>query len=398
MAFLDITVITDSDSLYYNYKELIAWATTFDVCVAWATSSNGKGRHWEALDLAKVRRAIVGTAFAQTEPAALVALNQKADCLRLMINTTGTFHPKVILAQNGKLRRAIVGSANLTTAAFTNNTELSMLLEGDSSDPAFRKLESFIKKSWCGGVALDDDWLAKYTLAWKEAKRRRVIVPGAPLEATCLTDLDMTWDQYAETIVSQEGRITTTGFRISVSGPSPSYLEELRRAREAFHRQPRFAKMSKDELDLMMGYGKLSSGLLGSMKVARDAKIIVRDTPERIGAVLDRLPVDGAVSLALATHLLGELTQISGIKLAVATRFFALKRPDLFVSVNRGSRAELAKLHGGRPVTTLEHYAKLLIALWDTEWHRAPRPSNSLHAGLWDCRVALLDSAVYGAG
>ncbi|HHA2494031.1 TPA: phospholipase D-like domain-containing protein [Stenotrophomonas maltophilia] len=394
---MDITVITDSDSLYCTFEELIAWATTLDVCVAWATSSNGQGRHWEALDLAKIRRAVVGTAFAQTEPAALVAFNQKADCLRLMINTTGTFHPKVVLAQKGRLRRAIVGSANLTTAAFTHNTELSMLLEGHSSDPTFKKLESFIKKHWSEGVALDNDWLAKYTLAWKEAKRRRVIVPGAPLEGTSLTDLDMTWDQYAETIVGQEGRMTNTGFRISVSGPAPSYLEELRRAREAFRGQPRFAKMSKDQLDLMMGYGKLSGGLLGSMKVARDAKIIVRDTPERIGAVLDRLPFDGAVSLALATDLLGELMQISGIKLAVATRFFALKRPDLFVSMNRGSREELAKLHGGRPVTTLEHYVKLLIALWETEWHRAPRPSNSEHAALWDCRVALLDSAVYGA-
>lgn len=395
---MDVTVITDSDSLYSTFEELIAWAKTVDVCVAWATSSNGQGRHWEALDIAKVRRAVVGTAFAQTEPAALVALNQKANRLRLMINTMGTFHPKLILAQKGRLRRAIVGSANLTTAAYTNNTELSLLLEGDSNDPTFKKLESFIKRSWLRGVDLDDGWLAKYTLAWKEAKRRRVIVPGAPLEATSLTDLDMTWDQYAETIVGQEGRMTNSGFRISVSGPAPSYLEELRRAREAFRGQPRFADMSKDELDLMMGYGKLSGGLLGCMRVARDAKIIIRDTPDRIGVVLDRLPFDGLVSLALATNLLAELTQISGIKLAVATRLFALKRPDLFISVNKGSRAKLAQLHEGRPVTTLKQYVRLLTALWNTEWHRAPRPSNTAHAALWDCRAALLDSAVYGVG
>lgn len=392
---METTVITDTDSLYSTFEELVGWAATLDLCVAWATSSAGKGRHWQALDLGKVRRAVVGTAFAQTEPAALVALNQKVDCLRLMINTTGTFHPKVILARKGRLRRAIVGSANLTTAAYTSNTELSMLLVGDSSDPVFKKLDSFIEENWTSGDKLRDDWLFKYTAVWEQAKRHRVIVPGAPLEATSLTELDIPWDQYVAIIKGQETRMTTTGFRISVSGPAQSYLEELRRAREAFRRQPHFAKMSKDELDLMMGYGKLSSGLLGCMKVAREAKLAIRNTLEHIGSILDRLPLEGAVSLAQATELLAELTKVKGIKLAVATRFFALKRPDLFVSVNNGSREKLAELQEGRPVKTLKQYIKLLSALWDTEWHQAPRPTKKADAALWDCRVALLDAAVY---
>jgi len=371
------------------------WSTDVDLCIAWATSSNGQGRHWKELDLDKVQRAIVGTAFAQTEPDALLELNQKADRLRLMINSTGTFHPKVILGRRGSKMRAIVGSANFTAAAYTSNTELSVLLDGVSHDPAFKDIEGFIEVQWANGVELNDEWLAQYTLTWNEAKRKKIIVPGARLEVTSVTDLDMTWSKYFEVIKSQEGRQLTNGYRIRVTGGAPSYFEELRLAQAAFRREPRFKKLSKEERDLMMGVGRASSGLLGSMRPAREARGIVKRSPEVVGAVLDRLPLDAPVTLIQATKLLTALTEIKGIKLGVATRFFAVKRPDLFVSINNGSRPQLAALQCGREVRTLPQYIKLLADVWGTEWHQSKRPADKIEAIFWDRRAALLDAALY---
>lgn len=389
------TIITDTETLFAALQTLTHTSSIIDLCVAWATSSNGQGRHWKALDLGKVRRAVVGTAFAQSEPAALEELATQPNRLRLMINSEGTFHPKVIFGRNGKQAVAILGSANFTTAAYTGNTELSVLLEGTDSDPELLAIETFIEEQWQRGTALTDEWLAEYSLTWKAAKRQKIVVPQAKLEVGSLTDLEMPWSTYVDLIGKQEGRKLANGTPIRVSGASPSYMEELRLAQAVFRREPRFENLSKDERNLLMGVGSTSSGFLGSMKPAGYARGLVGSEPEKIGKTLDRLPLTGPVTLLEAADLLNELTQLKGVKIGVATRFFAVKRPDLFVSVNNGSNPQLAKLLGGREVTSLKQYIALLGALWATEWHRSPRPTDAGEAALWERRAALLDAALY---
>ena len=389
------TIITNTEALFASLQALIRASDTLDLCVAWATSAKGQGRHWKELDLDKVRRAVVGTAFAQTEPATLVELGKKPDRLRLMINSDGTFHPKVILGRQGDKRFAIVGSANFTTAAYTSNTELSVLLEGRIHDADLLAIETYIDEQWTRGTELTDEWLAEYLLTWKAAKRQRIVVPMAKLEIGSMTDLEMPWETYVEILRKQEGRKLANGSRISVTGPSPSYSEELRLAQAAFRREPKFEKLTKDERNLLMGIGQSSSGFLGSMRPAGFARGIVGQTPEQVGQVLDRLPLEGPVTLSEAAGLLNELTRLKGIKIGVATRFFAVKRPDLFVSVNKGSNPQLAKLLGGREIASVKQYIGLLRDVWSTEWHRAGRPKVNNEVALWERRAALLDATLY---
>jgi hypothetical protein len=373
--------------------------------MAWVTSSDGQGhgRHWQALDLKKVRKAVVGTAFAQTEPYALTELNNRDERLRLMINTTGTFHPKVILGTKGKLCRAIVGSANLTTAAFTKNTELSMLMKGDSNEQVFKDIQNFIQDQFDQGKKLDKDWLDnEYTPIWKKAKRTQSHVPRSPLEAISLVDLNMSWDQYVAVIFDQQGRITKGGHTIRIDDTGNSYKVELDNARDVFDKMPNFAEINgqghESKRNLMLGFGTLSGGQLGNMNANREGKKIIRKTPGKIGKSLDRLPLKDPVSLTLANKLLGELTELPGIKIATASRLFALKRPDLFVSVNTGCMATLAPLLGVKKITTVKQYIKLLEALWNTEWHKAKRPQRNRpkrELWLWNHRAALLDAAIF---
>lgn len=389
------TIITNTETLFSSFQSLVRQSSIVDLCVAWATSSNGQGQHWKALDLGKVRRAVVGTAFAQSEPAALEELANKPDRLRLMINSEGTFHPKVIFGRYEDQVCAIVGSANFTTAAYTGNTELSVLLEGTDHDPELAAIESYIEEQWQKGTELTNEWLAEYVLTWKATKSRRIVVPRARLEVGSLTDLEMPWSTYVELIQKQEGRKLANGTPIRVTGASPSYMEELRLAHALFRREPRFENLTKDERNLLMGIGSASSGFLGSMKPAGYARGLVGSEPEKIGKTLDRLPLTRPVTLTEAADLLNELTQLKGVKIGVATRFFAVKRPDLFVSVNNGSNPQLAKLMGGREVTSVKQYIALLSVAWTTEWHRSPRPTDAQEAGLWERRAALLDAALY---
>lgn len=152
-------IITQADSLFEALEGLFNWADQIDLNFAWASSGQGQGRHWKAMHLDKVRRAVIGTAFAQTEPRALELLNVKPDRLRLVINSEGTFHPKVVMGRKGDRARAIVGSANFTTAAYTTNTELSMLIDGFARDTEFRAIQAFIDKQWALGTTLSADWL-----------------------------------------------------------------------------------------------------------------------------------------------------------------------------------------------------------------------------------------------
>ena len=50
-----------------------------------------------------------------------------------------------------------------------------------------------------------------------------------------------------------------------------------------------------------------------------------------------------------------QMTAIKGVKIGVASRLLAVKRPDLFLSVNNGSNPQLAKLIGETDFSTLFH-------------------------------------------
>lgn len=387
------TVLTNADVLFERLEALFKWADSVDLCYAWACSTDGTSRHWKAMDLAKVRRAVIGTSFARTEPAAIVALNEKTDRLKLIIKSDGTFHPKVILGCKGEQRRAIVGSANFTRAAFTTNTELSIEIDGTKADGQLGHIQEFINDRWEDGEILDENWLADYKVLWERERKRKVIVPGAPLEITSLTSLEMTWAEYVELIRKQEGRITKN-FKIKVTAAAGSYFSEIGSAAKMFRRAPHFSDLSLDDRTFLMGE-RASTGLLGSMGGAGWAMELVQRYPEKIGQGLDQLPLDKPVTKELAEKVLKALTDLHGVSVGVASRLMAIKRPDLFISVNNGSEPKLSMARNGVRIKSTKHYMALLSSIWDTEWFRSPRPRDVNEAALWDWRVALLDASLY---
>jgi hypothetical protein len=387
-------VIADADSLFLELQKLFQWADRVDMAFAWAGSDQERARHWKAMDLAKVGRAVIGTAFAQTEPRALELLSAGSDRLRLVINSEGTFHPKVIVGRKGEFARAIVGSANFTGAAYTSNTEISVLLAGSVRDGNFREIAEFIEEHWNLGVPLTPEWLSEYAKAWEAAKRRKIVVPGAKLEISSISSLDMSWEAYFALINSQHNRPLAAGNKVRVFGDHPSYFNELDEADRIFASHERFADIPKRDRHILMGMGE-SSGFIGNMSAAGFAKQIVNDHPEKIGIALDKVPVAGEISSNLVEDVLNQLTALKGVSVGVASRLLAAKRPDLFVSVNNGSKPQLARLIGGKRVDTVKQYVGLLQKIWATDWYRSGKPRDGIETSVWERRAALLDSALY---
>jgi hypothetical protein len=81
------------------------------------------------------------------------------------------FHPKFYIIDDV----ALVGSANLTDAALTTNSELSIVLQKDR-DPAFGELPSLANWLWDGADSLTDDILVRYEQAFRQI--------GNPIEET----------------------------------------------------------------------------------------------------------------------------------------------------------------------------------------------------------------------
>jgi NgoFVII restriction endonuclease len=92
------------------------------------------------------------------------------------------FHPKAIFWQssNGSTH-ALVGSSNLTKAAFERNYEANALAEISQED--YRNAKVWIKEIENHSVVVSEDWLARYVES-KVSSPSKSTAPGKPLEPT----------------------------------------------------------------------------------------------------------------------------------------------------------------------------------------------------------------------
>jgi phosphatidylserine/phosphatidylglycerophosphate/cardiolipin synthase-like enzyme len=144
------------------FQDAAAWAKNIYMAYAWATSSGGTAEHWRSLPLAKVRQAVLGLDFDETEPEVLRQL-RALGVLRIVTKLHGVFHPKILVAVNGSDARALVGSSNFTVGGFAKNVEVNVLVSGLVHDQALQKVLTFVESSWMQlGVELDDATLTAY--------------------------------------------------------------------------------------------------------------------------------------------------------------------------------------------------------------------------------------------
>ncbi len=396
---VEARVLVDPHATYRALKELVTWATTIDMAYAWAASARGSAMHWKVLPLQRVRRAIIGIHFAQTEPYVLREL-QDHGVLRVVPDTGGVFHPKLILGVKGHLARALVGSSNLTTGGFGGNTEVNVLLSGDADNTALKKLASFVEEHWTHprAFAPDQTWFEEYerlyearpappTLGARRNKRPRVVQKEE--------DLDLNWADFVDLIGQQERRALWTGWRIRVfDHPEGSYLQEVEGCQAAFAAEPTYERMPEDDRKLVAGWGDRTAGYYGRMQGAGHFKHLTRQRPSEVGMHLDKIPTVGPVTATQVRTYLSGVMGLKGIALGTATRLLCMKRPDLFLPANSASLVKICRVFGTTP-NTVEKYVALVERIWQFPWFSCPMPSAPAAARIWRARVALLDAIFY---
>lgn len=382
-------------------KELCAWGTELRLAYAWATSNKGLDPHWKSPPLGKVTQATIGIQFSQTEPAALRALLKCGpSVLKVVEDTGGVFHPKVIVALRGDEARALLGSSNFTSGGFSGNTELNVLMAGRVDAGPLAELLTFLNQQWTHPRAFvpDEEWLGRYERAYA-ARPVPTPVPksGNAIQKLLVheeSDLDIAWDHFYALIEKQERRSLANGYEIHVFDHADgSYLQEVERCQEFFHAHPKFDEMPLEERKFVAGFGG-TSGHFGRMIGAGYFKNMVIERPEEIGPILDTIPLEGRPSDAQVTKYVEAASSIHGVSLGTATRLLIAKRPDLFLSVNGASRERIKEVFGAAP-TSAKAYVELMKRIWSKPWFNEPEPDNEHGRRIWRVRVAILDAVMY---
>lgn len=387
--------------------DLFSWADELRLAYAWATSRDGQAPHWKALPLDKVTRATIGIQFAQTEPAVLRALLDVDDAvLKVVDDTGGVFHPKVVVGIQGANIRALVGSSNFTTGGFSGNTELNILLSGPATDPAIREVVEFVDQQWKHPRAFvpNEDWLTRYERAYESRPRPKPVPkPAGPRDKVLIRtaeDLDIEWPDYFALIQQQERRSLSNGYTIHVfDHQDGSYLQEIEACQAAFRQFPKFEKMPLEQRKFVAGFGG-TSGYFGRMVGAGNFKSMIIRRPEEVGRLLDAIPTSG---IPTDPQVLAYLRGVKGLSspngrsfmgFGTATRLLIAKRPDVFLSLNSASQDRIRDVFGAAPRDD-DKYLQLLRRIWSTPWFRSPEPDDEHQRRIWRVRVAVLDAIMY---
>jgi hypothetical protein len=229
---------------------------------------------------ARIKQLVIGTHFHQTSPVFIQEFRAHP-LVRFIVQPSGVFHPKIYLFRSGSKWAAIVGSANFTDAAFTNNEEAAVLLSSAQGDSAseFTRVLRLVDRHWHQAQSISGEELERYKVLhkrWKEAARALGSPPSGrtmrrkskPLDNTLLP---LAWQEFVDR-VKNEGSHKFDG-RLAV----------LQAAREAFQNHTDFATIPLDVRRGIAGFNETTPPdwlWFGSMKGAGWFKNLVRESPE----------------------------------------------------------------------------------------------------------------------
>lgn len=365
--------------------------------VAWATP-NEVFKQLSA-NRSKIEQAVIGTHFYQTHPDTIDAFVGSEE-VKFVLQPSGVFHPKVYLFWNDTKWEALVGSANLTQAALTDNSELMILISGtDTSASSLNyqirtTIASYSQQATTQTTetagAYRTIWASKVHLLRSLGDQYGTRTPRVPPTSSSVKS--RSWEQFVASIKKDsleelEGR-----------------CELLRRAGDAFREHPNFESMELTLRQMIAGISnRFDKGIglwFGSMKGAGYFKEAVGKNDPHLSIALDQIPLIGPVSRNQYEEFMREFLKAfpnGGGAIATASRLLALKRPDRFVCLDSRNLPQLCKDFGipHTGMTPDRYWNEVACCIWDCPWWSSVRPREKIDGEIWDGRVAMLDSFFY---
>lgn len=396
-------IILSGKSTEKNLLDLICDCTSFSIAVAWATKNdvfNAIKKHER-----KINKMIVGVDFYQTHPDVIQWMKGARKTNKMFIgkSKTGIFHPKVFYFKfdNRDTNALVIGSANLTAAAYGRNEEASVCTKIAKNDTSIDDLLSKWSKNGTEIKNFDNDaYKGEYLLKGRTV--RQVLNKKGCDEFNENPDLlKMSFGDYYK--LCKKDPFHYFGARLDLLEFCSASIED------------------QDDFSCVAGLKESISepeilyGLFGSMK----ADAAFRDTvyDENIWRELynlyQRIPSKAPISKLVARKFIHDVQMIINLNygneygklnhLSAATRLLAMKRPDLYFCVNGANAGRLAKdlgisVAGKNGIKTIDGYLDAAESLQKSTWGNSARPPTGNDSNIlpcWEGRIAMIDSIYY---
>jgi hypothetical protein len=390
-------LITTNNALRSNLSRLAKTYPNVVFAVAWASANTPIFQQMIARP-SQIKKAIIGTHFYQTHPDVLEAF-VGAQNVRFILQPKGVFHPKVYLFWNRNTWEALIGSANLTSAALTENAEVMVLISSSDKKvaPINKQIASLIETYWTNAEPATKDSAFRYRTLWRQkqpALQRLSGIYGKTKSRKLPTDsyfMSMSWAQFVAEAKKSQSRELDERCNL------------LKLVRTEFGKHTDFASMDLGLRQTIAGLPNDYSdrwSMFGTMEGAGYYHQAVNENDAHLSRALDKVPLEGVVSRSQYDEYLQEFTKAfpkGGHGVATATRLLALKRPDQFVCFDSKNRPSICNdlgikqtgMHYGR------YWDEIIERMRDSPWWNAPRPGIKRDAAVWDGRAAMLDSIAY---
>ena len=347
----------------------------------------------------KIVKGIFGTHFYQTDPQALEDF-VGSKSVRFILQPSGVFHPKVIIFYSQKNWDLIIGSANLTSGAFNNNSEL-MLHISSSQEESLKK--DVLEK-------IDIYFKAAETMTSERAIDYRKLYEKMRLKLSALYNnygnnkdkakppiktkiLPLSWSDYYSEV--QDDNTHGTDARLKL----------LREINVAFSKTETFSNMDVEIRKAIGGFESKrieNAKWFGSMKGVGYFAQAINQNNQYISNALDFIPLTGEINRNDYLNFIEEYKKAfpkgrHGI--ATSSRLLAMKRPDYFVCLDKRNAKGICDDFGvTRSGITYERYwDELLQRIYNSVWWQSDKPKGKRELEAWNARAAMLDAIFYDA-
>lgn len=380
---------------YSNYFWMSAWASTSSLMFDKLKKSKDK-----------IKKIIVGLHFYQTHPD-FIETFLNLESVRYIKQPEGTFHPKLFLFYNSNNDwEVIIGSANFTKAAFTNNTEIASLINSKDNDSENILSDIFhiIDSEWKKSKLFDENELADYKKIWSNSQQKLKSLSGdygkqnkskqtksKPIHLAPVAKMD--WDEFMKKVYAD--KYHSVDSRIKV----------LRITKSLFNKVESFKDLDENERKFIAGIPNklpvdkdIDWGYFGSMKGAGLFKNRIIENDINISNGIDEIPLAGQITKIHYQRFLDYYTKsLDGNYLATATRLLAMKRPDVFVCLDNKNKSNLCR---DFDVVKLgldyeRYWDDIILRIYDSDWWQNPKPKDKRERAVSDSRAAFLDSLYY---
>jgi len=390
--------INDASSLNREFSRLMNQYKHYHWMVAWA------GKPFSQTDALsentiKIDQIVVGLHFYQTHPD-FIAQFMKHTGMKFMLTSAGTFHPKVYLFSNSPNEwEVIIGSANLTGAAFGPNNEAGVLITSAEGKPEiYHQVKKSITNAWNNAKHFDKHLLNDYLKLWEAQQRKLDSLsrlenkqkPGTPYFSVPV--VARTWQEYILKINTR---------------PNPQIEERilvLDYVQQYFRAYEKFADMDIHTQQKIAGYKwagePVDFRLFGNMNNATTLKQVINSKQDLIGNALDVIPLNGEITKD-HYYTFVELFQKAvngGNKYKSATRLLAMKRPDTFFALSSGNDALLAEDFQIKSIYAMNfdrYWDEIIDRIRSSHWYQFPKPKNKTEHKIATYKAAFMDVIYY---